>query len=145
MNLLKTNKYFTSKILLILELTFPSKLSEKRIWKPQNHAFLTLTISYCFLSIFGSVKMWKQVFVSNSSQENIWKRRSRSNRSQMWEWKWSTQSHATTAFCSCWLQKVFWLSPLNFPDLHSIKGPLKWRNNCIPLWNSIFGKKNNST
>ena len=47
-NLLKTNKYFTSKILLILELTFPSKLSEKRIQKPQNHAFLTLTISYCF-------------------------------------------------------------------------------------------------
>ena len=30
-NLLKINKYFTGKILLILEVTFPSELSEKRI------------------------------------------------------------------------------------------------------------------
>ena len=47
---------------------------------------------------------------------------------------------------NCFLQlltpkSIFWLSPVNFPDLYSIKGPLKWRNNCIPLWNSIFGKK----
>ena len=39
-NLLKINKYFTGKILLILEVTFPSELSEKRIYKPQNHVFL---------------------------------------------------------------------------------------------------------
>ena len=69
-NLLKINKYFTVKILLILEVTFPSELSEKRIYKPQNHVFFTLIISYWFFSIFGSVKMWKQEFVSDSSQEN---------------------------------------------------------------------------
>ena len=40
MNLLNINKYFTGKILLILEVTSPSELSEKRIQKPPNYVFL---------------------------------------------------------------------------------------------------------
>ena len=68
MNLLKINKCFTSKTLLISEVTFPSELSEKRILKRQNHVFITLTINV-FFSIFESVKIRKQVFVFQLSPE----------------------------------------------------------------------------
>ena len=88
--------------------------------------------------------MWKQEFVSNSSQENVWKRGSTSNRRQMWENKAFSDIQQLLSAATDFKKYFEFLLQIYRIDV-SLKG--LWNDATIGfLYESLFSEKNiNST